>query len=182
MPLGPKEMGDVIVRNLAQKTGHDLDYWMDLLRSQDYPDRKTAIADLKTTYALGHFQAQTVWNRFHDTDPYANPAALRRALFATPTQRALLQHLEEFLLSLGDDVSPRPCRTYLPFYRTNTFAAVRPLDESTLEVALDPGENLPGLRTGTDIPNRMTHHFRLPAGEDLTAAQRTALQRSYARN
>ena len=64
MALGPKEMGEAIIRNLKLKTGKDLYEWMALLEQLDIKERKAALAYLREKKGLGFFQSQKVVERY----------------------------------------------------------------------------------------------------------------------
>ena len=60
MALGPKEMGEAIIRNLKAKTGKDLPEWIDVVKQSGHTEKKVIIGFLKDEHKLGHFQAQKV--------------------------------------------------------------------------------------------------------------------------
>ncbi len=71
MALTPKEMGAAILRNLAAKTGHPLDYWLEVVQQSGLNEKKEIMALLKTDHGLGHFQAQKVFEVSQGLDDYA---------------------------------------------------------------------------------------------------------------
>jgi len=60
MSLSPKEMENVIVKNLPEKTGKSLDEWLKVLLEESLSDTKEMKACLKEKHKVGHFQAQTI--------------------------------------------------------------------------------------------------------------------------
>lgn len=188
MALTPAQMGDAILANLQAKTGYSLAHWLDVLRELRPPDRRTALAGLKSA-GLGHFQAQTVYNASTGQDsPYADPAALTDTLF--PPGTALRSTFEAFAKTcrdFGDDVTASPCQTYVPFYAARKFAAVRPDADDALYVALALPTDSPAIETcevarGAGADERLRHAFVAPVGRDLTASERAALLAAYADN
>ena len=71
MALGPKEMGEAIIRNLKDKTSRDLDQWIEVVRQSPLTKKRAVMRMLKERHGLGHFQAQKVYERASGTDPYA---------------------------------------------------------------------------------------------------------------
>ena len=58
MALGPKEMGEAILRNLEEKTGKTLEQWISIVKKSKLSDKKSVMDFLKNTHVVGHFQAQ----------------------------------------------------------------------------------------------------------------------------
>ena len=184
MALTPAQMGDAIVRNLETKTGHSLDYWLNVLREGQATDRKSAIIHLKAA-GLGHFQAQKVWEVSRGEDPYADPEALVAAQFPGPAREAY-EAFAGACAALGDDVEARPCRTYVPFYAGRQFAMMTAKPDGSLHVglALPAGftdEAVVSAR-GLGGSARINAAFELAADGSLTAAQRQVLAEAYAYN
>ena len=53
MALGPKQMGEAIIRNLKEKTGKTLEQWIELIEQETLQDKKEIIAFLKTENGIG---------------------------------------------------------------------------------------------------------------------------------
>jgi len=60
MALGPKQMGEAILRNLEEKTGKTLEQWISIVKKSKLSDKKSVMDFLKITHGLGHFQAQKI--------------------------------------------------------------------------------------------------------------------------
>lgn len=185
MPLSPAQMGHAILRNLEAKTGHGLDYWLEVLYALDAPDAKTAKAGLKAA-GLGHFQAQKVYEASQGEDPYGDPDALLDALFPLGTRlRDAYAAFAKTCRAHGGNVTARPCRTYVPFYAKTTFAIARPgLSGQTVDVGIALGHRkaLDGLAvTGEGFcgNERVTHVMTLPPDGVPTGAQAEVLAKAY---
>ena len=184
MALTPAQMGDAIVRNLESKTGHPLDYWLDVLHEGEATDRKSAIAYLKAE-GLGHFQAQKVWEASQGEDPYADPEALTGAQFAGPTREAY-EAFASTCTALGGDVEARPCRTYVPFYAKRQFAMMTAKPDGSLHVglALPAGFTDEAVVSAKGLGGsaRINAAFELASDGALTADQQQVLAKAYAHN
>jgi predicted transport protein len=157
MALGPKEMGEAIVKNLKEKTGKELPEWLKLLE-ENVPDgtKKEKIAWLKSQNGLGHYQAVTVVERSEGELVYDNGEKLVDALFdGKPAElKAAYTKLIEMIEKLGSDIKIKPCVGYVPFYRKKQFLVVKPskdklviglaLPESMDEALLSPAKGLGG--------------------------------------
>lgn len=68
MALSPAEMEAAILRNLAEKTGHDLAGWRDRLAQAGIEDARQRITWLKGQ-GVGHVSAQVIARRVDDEQP-----------------------------------------------------------------------------------------------------------------
>lgn len=124
MALGPKAMGEAILRNLKAKTGKELSEWLQIVEKSGLTDKKPVIAFLKNEYGLGHFQAQKVFEQFTGKDMYKNRDSFIKELFKSAQLMERYEQLERVIRQLGEDVKVEPCKTYIPFYRNKQFAIV----------------------------------------------------------
>lgn len=60
MALSPSEMHDAIIKNLREKTGKNINEWIEIAKSIKAINDKGLLNILKSEYRLGHFQAQTI--------------------------------------------------------------------------------------------------------------------------
>jgi len=125
MALGPKQMGEAILRNLEEKTGKTLEHWISIVKESKMEEKKSVMDFLKNTHGIGHFQAQKIFECLQGKDAYENTADFIPALFNTPDLLHLYQKIETTISKFGNDVRIQPCKTYIPFYRKNQFALVK---------------------------------------------------------
>lgn len=141
MALGPKQMGDAIIRNLKEKTGKTLQEWMTFVKAENLADKKEIITFLKTKNGLGHFQAQKIYEHFNGQDKYQDPSIFAKEIFDTKESKELYEFLKSKLLELGNDVRIQPCKTYIPFYRQNQFAILTKSKSGEITLGLNLPEN-----------------------------------------
>jgi hypothetical protein len=60
MKMTPEEMRAAIIADLPANTGHDLSYWVDLIRAQGLETREERVLWLKEKQGLGQWQAHTI--------------------------------------------------------------------------------------------------------------------------
>jgi predicted transport protein len=125
MALGPKQMGEAILRNLEEKTGKTLEQWLTILEKSKLTDKKPAMDFMKNTHGIGHLQAQMIFERFSGQAAYENTADLIPALFNSADLMKAYKKIETAVLKIGSDIRIQPCKTYVPFYRKNQFALVK---------------------------------------------------------
>ena len=187
MALSAKEMGEAIIRNLREKTGKTLEEWIAAIPAELGTDKKRVIAWLKGEQGLGHYQAVTVWERFMNHDAYADENAIVAHLFGE-RESALFQgyaDARELILSLGEDITNIPCRTYIPFKRRRQFAIVTPhKGKLRLGFALEGGEIPAGLEVakGMGGSERITYYVEYEPGSDIPKEARKALKLAYDQN
>jgi hypothetical protein len=68
MALGPKQMGETILRNLEEKTGKTMEQWISTVKKSKLTDKKSILDFLKNTHGVGHFQAQKIVERLEGKD------------------------------------------------------------------------------------------------------------------
>lgn len=112
MALPPKEMEQAILSATGLKK------------------QKEQLQFLKKEHGLGYFQAAVVVKQLEKnggTD-YSDEPALLEAQFGgkNANLRDLYNALAARVLALGTDVSAKPCKTYIPFYRKGQFLIARP--------------------------------------------------------
>ena len=64
MGLSPQEMETAIIKNLASKTGRELEGWFEVLKQTNTIEKKEMKTYLKSEHGVGHFQAQTIVKRY----------------------------------------------------------------------------------------------------------------------
>lgn len=137
MALGPKQMGEAIIRNLKVKTGKSVEGWVALLKTKGLQEKKEIIAFLKTDNGLGHFQAQKVFEHFNGKDNYENPSIFAEKIFNTQESRELYEYSKSKILEIAEDIRIQPCKTYIPFYRNKQFAILTKTKDQELILGIN---------------------------------------------
>jgi predicted transport protein len=136
MALSAAQMQQAVINNLPQKTGKSLHEWITLVQSWGLKKNIDILRKLKSEYGLGHVQAQTiVWNLGNEK-PYIVTEGYEENIFKSTFK--FYNDLKNEVLAIADDVTVRPCKTYIPFYRKTQFAI---LTEKSGKLLL--GLNLP---------------------------------------
>lgn len=185
MALGPKQMGDAIVRNLQAKTGKTLEEWIRVVSETGLREKKEVVNYLKTTHGVGHFQAQTIYEHFIGEIPYDDPDRLVEELFRGEQIRQLFLALKDKIEQMGSDVRAQPCKTYVPFYRRSTFSVLVPEGEDQVAVGLVLPEDFESpvwSRAAMKQSERITHLAVLGSEEDLNEEVASAIEMAYRNN
>lgn len=120
MALSAAEMQEAVIRNLPEKTGKSLEEWIGIAKAFGLSKKNDILKKLKSEHHLGHIQAQTIVWRMEDQKPYVETAGYEENIFRKTF--ALYTKLKNEIQQIGADVSIKPCKTYIPFYRKTQFA------------------------------------------------------------
>ncbi|KAB7530274.1 DUF4287 domain-containing protein [Flagellimonas olearia] len=147
MTLGPKQMGEAIIKNLKEKTGKSLEEWVQLILIHELTDKKEIMDFLKSDNRLGHFQALKIFEHHSGKDIYKDPDKLIDQFFDSERTRTLFDHVRSKVFEIGDDITLRPCLIYIPFYRNRQFAVLTKTKGDKIILGL----NLPENHTGNGL-------------------------------
>lgn len=137
MALSAAQMQEAVIKNLPEKTGKTLEEWIGIARSLNLSKNSEILQKLRQDYGLGHVQAQTVVWRMEGDKPYIETKGYEERIFKNTF--TLYSELKDLILNLSDEVTIRPCKTYIPFYRKKQFAIItEKKGELVLGLNLDP--------------------------------------------
>lgn len=128
MALSAGEMQEAIIRNLKEKTGHDLAQWREIIRRQGNIEVKPIVTWLRQEHALGHITAQTIAAHLNDDRSiYAAETGLLDAMFAKGTaSRMIYESFDQELTNALPTVERVICKTYIAYRQKTQIAAIRP--------------------------------------------------------
>jgi len=182
------------VRDLPEKTGRNLDQWMDYILKEGPGDEKQARGWLKERHGIG---TNTAWwlaeraygkdKSFAEEDPkqYLKQAdkfveamfAKRQAL--VPIYYALI----ELGFSMGKDVIACPCQTIVPLYRNHVFAQIKPATLTRIDFGLalkDAPVSGKMIDTGGfEKKDRISRKFEIFTVKDITSEVKKWLKKAY---
>jgi predicted transport protein len=183
MALGPKEMGEAIIRNLKTKTGKTLEEWIDVVQQAQLSEKKAVLQFLKTEHKLGHFQAQKIYEHLKGADAYAASDQFEDQLFKSPASRACYDHLKKQILGLSSDIKVQPCKTYIPFYHSIQFAQLSPAkeDQIKLKLSLPKGHEIP-LSASKNTNGRLNTEILIQDKSEINQQVMDALALAYENN
>lgn len=141
MALGPKQMGEAILRNLKEKTGKSVEEWIEVLLKEKLQGKKETISFLKIEKGLGHFQALKVYEHYNGIDHYEDPSTFADLIFDSKKSKELYEFSKSEILKLAKDIRVQPCKTYIPFYRKNQFAILTRAKNDAIILGLNLPEN-----------------------------------------
>lgn len=120
MALSAAQMQEAVINNLPEKTGKTLDEWIGIAKEFSLSKKNDILKKLKSEYNLGHVQAQTIVWRMENEKPYVETIGYEENIFKKTFD--LYTKLRSQIQAVSTDISVKPCKTYIPFYRKNQFA------------------------------------------------------------
>jgi predicted transport protein len=141
MPSNVDEMANSMLQNLEDKTGKNLDQWIEIVDKSQVTKHKEIINYLKSKYGL--------------TYGYANLIALktREAVEGTPPSgaslvdvrysgnksalRPIYEAIIESVVNFGEDVKIAPKKAYVSLRRSKQFAIVQPSTKTRVDVGIN---------------------------------------------
>jgi predicted transport protein len=122
MALSAAQMQEAVIRNLPAKTGKTLEEWIGVAKAFNLSKSNDILKKLKVEYGLGHVQAQTIVWRMGEEKPYVETNGYEENIFKKTFD--LYAKLKSQIQAISDDISVKPCKTYIPFYRNKQFAVL----------------------------------------------------------
>jgi Domain of unknown function (DUF5655)/Domain of unknown function (DUF4287) len=174
------------IATLKEKTGRNIDEWMDHIKKDGPPTEKERRVWLKEKCGLGTNTAWWMAERategpvaFREESPetyleaaehyvdeqYAGKKAVLRPVF---------EKLLDLGLALGKDVKACPCQTIVPLYRAHVFAQIKPTTNTRVDLGLAlakvPDAKIPKrlIDTGGKAKkDRITHRIALVNAKEI---------------
>jgi hypothetical protein len=169
------------IATLKEKTGRNLEEWLDLIQKEGPPTVKDRREWLKKEHKLGTNSAWWLADGAdgkgeEDGDPEKYLEAAARyveAMYAGAKAglRPIHDRLIDLGLKLGKDVRICPCQTIVPLYRNHVFAQIKPTTRTRLDLgfALKDAKAVGRLveTGGYAKGDRITHRIPLTSFEEI---------------
>ncbi|MBZ0263860.1 DUF4287 domain-containing protein [bacterium] len=139
-----------VLNNIPEKYGKTLEEWLEIASNSCMDDPKERTIWLKDTYGLGSMQARFLVEKtsgIGGPETY-KPHELVKVQYSGKKEHLfpICRKLEEVAFNLGEDIKLSPMKTYIPIYRKNVIALIKPstlkrvdlvlsLDKSTQETS-----------------------------------------------
>ncbi len=170
-------MQEKVIANLKKKTDRTLKQWTELAQKSRLTSKKEIADWIKENYELGGTTASIIAAYAVGEDPLNDydPEALVTAQYQKD-KMALYPIYDKLLklgLSLGDDVSASPCKTFVPLSRRYVFAQLKPTTKTRIDLGLalgriDTVQRLI-LTGGLEKKDRITHRIAVTKVEEIDA-------------
>ena len=145
MPSSVDEMTGTMLRNLEERTGKNLDQWIQIITASKVTKHKEMINYLKSEYGLTYGYANLIALKTRETIEGAPPTgeSLVDVQYSgdksglRPIFDAIIEGVSEF----GEDIEITPKKAYVSLRRSKQFAII----QLSTKTRLDVGINLKGI-------------------------------------
>jgi hypothetical protein len=186
-------MVQATIARLKEKTGRDLDEWVELVNRSGPPTEKERREWLKDRHNLGTnyswwIAEQSVGKGTEDTDPDEYLKAAHKYVEemysgAKAGLRPIYDGLLALGLGLGKDVKACPCKTIVPLYRNHVFAQIKPSTRTRVDFGLALGATRGKGRLvetgGFAKKDRITHRIAISKLDEIDDEVKRLLKAAY---
>jgi hypothetical protein len=185
MGLTPEEQRAAIVRNLPEKTGHDLAWWVDLLKKKGPSGRRERTAWLQKNHGLGQLYARAVVAGAEKSEGRVEPTPEDLVDAQYAGAKAAFRPIHDRLVKWAEDELPEvrvnPCQTYVALFRRHQFGVIAVKRDGVYFGVALPGEEPAGAwepAKGLGCV-RITHQLRLTDAGGIDDEVLSRLRRAY---
>lgn len=189
MGLTPDEQRAAIVRNFPVKTGHDLAWWVDLLKKKVPAGKRERTAWLQQNHGLGQLYARAVVAEAEKPEGYVEPTPEELVEGQYTGAKAAFRPIHDRLVEWARAELPgtrvNPCRSYVSLFRRHQFAVIAVKRDGVYFGLALPGEEPGGARRAEWEPAknlgcvRITHQLRLADAGGVDGDVLSLLRRAY---
>jgi hypothetical protein len=178
---------------LKEKTGRDLEEWIEFIKKAGPPTEKERRDWLKKEHGLGTNYSWWLAERAEgkgtedsDPDEYLR-AAVKYVEEMYAGAKAGLRPIHDEILKLGrklgKDVMVCPCKTIVPLYRNHVFAQIKPTTRTRIDLGFSLGNTKATGRLidtgGFAKKDRITHRIPLASVKEIYDEVKAWLKKAY---
>ncbi|CAM3683586.1 DUF4287 domain-containing protein [Rheinheimera salexigens] len=159
-----------MINNMPEKTGKNLEQWIEILNKQNFEKHAMAVKFLKTEHGVSHGFANTIVTLSKEKDApsvdlVANQYTGKEQL--KPIYTALIAAVEKF----GEDVVITPKKGSVSLIRKIQFALIKPATKTRIDLGLKlPDVQVQGrLENSGPFGTMCTHRIQLHTVADINA-------------
>jgi predicted transport protein len=172
-----------MIDNLEKNTGKSFEYWIDLVKSQNFSKHGEAMKFLKETHGFTHGYANLVVLKSKGSD--AESVDDKDSLIAQqykgkehlmPFYQKLINEIQKF----GNDIEILPKNAYVSLKRKKQFATLMPASKTRFEIGINLKGQDPQGKLEAEKPNAMcSHKVKLTEFDEIDAEVLAWLQKAY---
>ena len=151
MPSNVDEMTNTMLQNLEEKTGKNLDLWIQIVNNSQVTRHKEIIGHLKSEYGLTYGYANLIALKTRESLEGKPPTGDSLVDMQYSGNKSGLRPIYDAIIggvkSFGKDVEVAPKKAYVSLRRSKQFAIVQPSTKTRVDVGInlkgtDPGGRL----------------------------------------
>jgi predicted transport protein len=173
------------LKNIEASTGKSIAEWTQIIKSSGLEKHGELVSMLKTTYSLGHGNANTLVHtakQSHADVPGNETDWLEEQYKGKENLRPLYEAIVSKVQTFGNDVELSPKKTYMSLRRKKQFAIIQPSTKTRIDLGLNiKGVKPEGiLEAGGSWNSMCTHRIRLEEGAVIDDALVEWMKQAYA--
>lgn len=179
----PEEMAETMIRNLPEKTGRDLQEWLQIIDASGLEKHGQIVKHLKAEHGMTHGFANLVAQRKLRAPTGADDPVAALYGGAKAGLRPIHDRIVGIVQAFGGDVEVSPKKTYVSLRRGKQFALVQPSTRTRVDLGLClPDVAAEGrLEEAGSFNGMVTHRVRIGCAADVDEAVVDWLKRAYQR-
>ena len=136
MPTSPEEMMTAMSKNIVEKTGYDMNYWLKIAKDSGETKYMAIIKYLKNNHGMTHGYANFIVIKLRGGDtPEKTDDQIFEDQYAKKLDlKPIYYHIEKIILKFGKDITKRVCKGYVAFRTTKQFAILKPSTKTRIDV------------------------------------------------
>jgi len=172
-----------MIENLEKNTGKSMEYWIDLVKSQNFSKHGDAMKFLKETHGFTHGYANLVVHKSKGSD--AESVDDKESLVdrqykgkehLIPFYDKLLTEIQRF----GNDIEILPKNAYVSLKRKKQFATLTPASKTRFDIGINLKGQEPKGMLEAEKPNAMcSHKMRITDFDDIDQEVLAWLKQAY---
>ena len=157
-----------MIENMPEKTGKNLEEWIEILKQENFEKHSPAVSFLKTEYGVTHGFANTIVTLSNDKNDSVEDLVSNQY-----SGKEALKLIYELLLStvkkFGEDIVIIPKKGSVSLIRKNQFALIKPATKKRIDLGLKlKGIEVQGrLENSGPFGSMCTHRIQLQNVTDV---------------
>jgi predicted transport protein len=158
-------------KGLLEKTGKDLNHWIDVVKKSGIEKHKAIIDFLKAehgfTYGFANFVAMKA--RKADAGSHSAEDLISNQYQGKESLFPIYESLRKEILKMGKDISENPKKAASSFVRKKQFALIKPATKTRIDLGLKIRDQDPSgkLESSGPFGTMCTHRIKIQSTEDL---------------
>lgn len=181
MGKSPEEMAASMLANLEDKTGHQLDHWLTIVKKTALEKHGRIVKMLKTDHGVTHGYANLIAHQYLSADQAEVDLVAQQYSGKKAGLKPIYDALVEMVRGFGDDVEISPKKTYVSLRRNKQFGLIQPSTMTRVDVGLNSrsGEAGDRLEVSGSFNQMVSHRVRLTAVEEVDKELEAWLKQAY---
>ena len=183
--MTPEEMANSMIQNMEAKTGHPLNYWLQLASQFGLTKHGQIVKKLKSDHGMTHGFANLVAHKLLKSDAASLGGAddLVNLQYSKGKEhlRSIYEAIAKEVMKFGSDVELAPKKAYVSLRRKKQFGLIQPSTKTRVDVGINiKGKEASGKLENSGSWNSMvSHRVRLNSEDDVDSELISWLKEAY---